>query len=82
MRDALALAGEQMTAGRKGRNGWKRIVPADILEAAFGEATPREMLRLNGHPAVWAMRFVALELSGRDPIEKPARRPKVPKAAV
>jgi len=72
--DAIALARDNAEHRRRGPRAQR---PADIIEEAFGRPTVRELLRRNGHPAVWAYRFVALELSGRDPVEKPARRPKV-----
>ena len=47
------------------RRGHKDPTPADMLEGAFGRPTAREMLQRRGHPALWAMRFVAVEFSGR-----------------
>jgi len=75
--DAIALARANAENGRRYRRAPE---PVKILEAAFAKPTVREMLRRNGHPTMWAMRFVALELSGRDPVTKPARRPSGPRA--
>ncbi len=55
LREALELARQ---VAQKGRKKW-RVLPVDIIEAAFGQPTPREMLQRHGHPAMWAMRFVA-----------------------
>ena len=55
LREALELARQ---VAQK-RNSWRGALPVDVLEAAFGEPTAREMLQRHGHPAMWAMRFVA-----------------------
>ena len=55
LREALELA-RQVAQKRK---SWRGALPVDVLEAAFGEPTAREMLQQRGHPAMWAMRFVA-----------------------
>jgi hypothetical protein len=62
-RKAIAEALELMQS--RPRRGHSDPTPADVLEGAFGQPTAREMLQRHGHPALWAMRFVAVELSGR-----------------
>ena len=61
LREALELARQ---VGQK-RNAWRGALPVDVLEAAFGEPTAREMLQRHGHPAMWAMRFVAEDATPR-----------------
>jgi len=58
-RRALREALELTRQVAQKRNGWRGALPVDIIEEAFGQPTAREMLQRHGHPAMWAMRFVA-----------------------
>ncbi len=58
-RRALREATELARQVAQKRESWRGGLPVDIIEAAFGQPTPREMLQRHGHPAMWAMRFVA-----------------------
>ncbi len=61
LREALELARQVAQKGRKKR----RVLPVDIIEEVFGQPTAREMLERHGHPAMWAMRFVAEDATPR-----------------
>jgi hypothetical protein len=55
---------------------------AAILERAFGRPNGNALNRSDPHLFWWAMRYVALQASGRDPAKNPARRQACPAGAL